>query len=94
MPRLKFKQKCKICKKEWVLVQYGQFTICVTCHMKQIAEEVTEKKYQFLNIEKELYEQSRFLRNIRQSYLKFKELSDKQIKTFKKTVGELRKSAE
>jgi len=59
--------------------------------MRQVfSEKVTEKKYAFLNLPKELYEKSRFLRNIRQSYLMYKELTKKQIDAFKKTVKELK----
>lgn len=91
MPLPKFKQKCKICKKEWVVVRYREFPICIKCHQRQIfSEEVTNKKFAFLNIPKELYEKSRFLRNIRQSYLMYKELSEKQIAAFKKTVKDLK----
>ena len=91
MPRPKFKQKCKICKGEWVLVSYRVYPICVSCHMKQIfSEEVTDKKFNFLNIKKEFYEKSRFLRNIRQSYLMYKSLSEKQIEAFKKTLKEIK----
>jgi len=60
--------------------------------MKQIfSQEVTAKKYDFLNIPKKTYEKSRFLRNIRQSYLMYKSLSKKQIDAFKKTVEDIKK---
>lgn len=89
---LKFKQKCKICGKEWVVINRREFPICVKCHIMQIfSEKVTDKEYSFLNIPRELYEKSRFLRNIRQSYLMYKELTEKQIKAFKKAVTELKK---
>jgi len=88
----KFKHKCKLCKKDWVVVKGREFPICVKCHMRQIfSEEVTDKKYKFLNIPKELYEKSRFLRNIRQAYLMYKELTKKQISAFKKTVIDVKK---
>ncbi len=87
----KFKQKCKICKGEWVVVNRREFPICVKCHMKQVfSEEVTEKKYDFLNISKRMYEKSRFLRSIRQNYLMYKNLTKKQIDAFKKTVKDLK----
>ena len=41
--------------------------------MKQIfSQEVTAKKFDFLNLPKKTYEKSRFLRNIRQNYLMYK----------------------
>jgi len=88
----KFKQKCKICKKDWVVVNRREFPICVACHMKQIfSEEVTKKKYDFLNVTKKTYEKSRFLRSIRQNYLMYQKLTKKQIDAFKKTVEDLKK---
>lgn len=60
--------------------------------MKQVfAEDITDKKYNFLNLDKELYEKSSFLRDIRRSYLFHKDLSKAQIDAFKKTVKEIKK---
>ena len=74
MARLKFKKKCSFCKDVWVLIQSREYPICVDCHLKKIfSEEVTEKKYNFLNADKKVYAKSRFLRNIRQAYLMYKE---------------------
>ena len=60
--------------------------------MKQIfSQEVTAKKFDFLNLTKKTYEKSRFLRNIRQNYLMYKSLTKKQIDAFKKTVEDIKK---
>jgi len=60
--------------------------------MKQIfSEEIKSKKFDFLNLSKKTFEKSRFLRNIRQSYLMYKSLSKKQIDAFKKTVDDIKK---
>ncbi|MBU0457166.1 MAG: hypothetical protein ABH824_04780 [Nanoarchaeota archaeon] len=92
MARLKFKKKCGICREEWVLINDREYPICVNCHMKQIfSEEITEKKYDFLNIDKKIYLKSRFLRNIRHSYLRYKSLTDKQVEAFKKAVEDIKK---
>ena len=92
MPALKFKQKCKICKKEWVIVNRREYPICVDCHLKQIfSEEVEDKKFDFLNQTKEIYAKSRFLRNIRQAYLMYKNLTEKQISAFKDTLEKVKK---
>ena len=91
MAYLKFKQKCKICHKDWVVINRREFPICVGCHMKQIfSEEVTDKKFAFLNQSKKMFEKSRFLRNIRQNYLMYKSLTKKQIDAFKKTVKDIK----
>ena len=87
----KFKQKCALCKTEWVIMfSHRQFPICVKCHMKKISEKVEDKTFDFLNIPNSLYEQSSFLRNIKESYQRFKNLTDKQIEAFKKTVQDLK----
>ena len=88
----KFKQKCKICKKEWVVVNRREFPICIPCHIRQIfSEEVKEKAYKFLDLPKSTYEKSRFLRSIRQNYLIYGSLTKKQIDAFKKTVKDVKK---
>lgn len=66
-----------------------QFPICVDCHMKRISEPVKDKKYDFLNIADDLYRESSFLRNIKESFLRFDTLSEKQIEVFKKVVNDL-----
>jgi len=87
----KFKQKCALCKTEWVVMfSRRQFPICVKCHMKKISDKIEDKKFEFLNIPNSLYEQSSFLRNIKESYQRFKNLTDKQIEAFKKTVKDLK----
>jgi hypothetical protein len=91
MARPLFKKKCGICKDVWVVINSREFPICVPCHMKQVfSEEVTDKKFKFLNLDRKVYEKSRFLRSIRQSYLMYKELSPKQVAAFKKTVKDLK----
>jgi len=91
MAKAKFKQKCGVCKENWVVITYREYPICVDCHMKQIfSEEITDKKFKFLDIDKKYYKNSRFLRNIRRSYLMYKELTDKQIEAFKKAVKEMK----
>lgn len=93
MPRPLFKKKCGICNKEWVVINSREYPVCVSCHMKQIfSEEVTDKAFSFLNIDKGLYEKSKFLRSIRQSYLMYKSLTQKQIEVFKKAVKDLTNS--
>jgi hypothetical protein len=94
MARVKYKERCKICKEAWTLAVPRRYTVCKACQMKQIyAEEITSKKYSFLNIPRELYEQSYFLRDIRRSYLFYKELSAAQIDAFKKAVKEIKKES-
>ena len=58
--------------------------------MKKINQPIEDPKYkELLNIPVELYEKSSFLRNIKESYLRFNSLTERQIETFKKVVKEL-----
>ena len=92
MPRPKYKQLCALCKKNMVIMYSGrQFPICVDCHMKQIEQPVTDPTYKkLLDIPREFYEKSMFLRNIKRAYLQFGSLSEKQIEFFKKAVEDLK----
>ncbi len=95
MPLPKYKQRCALCKKNMVLMYSArQFPICVDCHLKRISDQVTDKKYNFLNIPDELYRESSFLRNIKESYLRFGSLSEKQVEVFKKVAGDLKNKKE
>ena len=91
MPGPKFKQRCAICKKNMVVMYSSrQFPICTECHMKKINQPIEDPKYKkLLDIPVELYEKSSFLRNIKESYLRFDSLTEKQIEAFKKVVKEL-----
>jgi hypothetical protein len=88
----KFKQKCAICKDNMVIMfSRRQFPICSDCHMKQIDKPINDPKFKkFFDIPIEFYEQNSFLRNIKQSYIRFENLSEKQIEAFKKTVEDMK----
>ena len=92
MARVRYKQKCAMCKQDWVEMFSGrQFPICVKCHMKRINQEIKSPKYKkLLDIPNKLYEKSAFLRNIKETYLRFDSLTPKQIEAFKKTVKDLK----
>ena len=60
--------------------------------MKEISKPIKDPKFKKLfDIDNSLYEKSGFLRNIKASYLRFQNLSDKQIEMFKKVVDEVKK---
>lgn len=88
----KFKQRCALCKENMVIMfSTRQFPKCVDCHMKEINQPVKDPKMaKLLNIPDELYRKSSFLRNIKNSYLRFDNLTEKQIEAFKKTVKDLK----
>ena len=59
--------------------------------MKEINKPIEDPKFKALfDIDKSLYERSSFLRNIKSNYLRYENLSEKQIETFKKVVEEVK----
>jgi len=59
--------------------------------MKEINKPVKDPKYKkLLDIPEELYRKSLFLRNIKNAYLRFDNLTEKQVEAFKKTVKDLK----
>jgi|TARA_Y100000310_G_C20476696_1_gene712758 hypothetical protein len=95
MAKPKFKQRCALCKENMVIMYSArQFPICVTCHMKKINVEIKDPKMKKLfDIPKKFYEENHFLRNIKEAFIRFENLSEKQVEAFKKTVKELRSEA-
>jgi hypothetical protein len=74
-----------------VMFSGRQFPICVDCHMKRIDKPIDNSKFRkLLDIPQESYRKSLFLRNIKESYLRFGTLTKKQIEAFKKTIKELK----
>jgi len=88
----KFKTKCSRCKKKYVIVSSRQrFAVCYDCQKSELTGEIKDKKMKALfNIPEEFYEENSFLRDIKVKYLKFGELSEKQIEVFKKVVADLK----
>ncbi len=73
-----------------LITNYRQKPVCTQCQMKEINKPITDPKFKALfDIAPELYEQSSFLRNIKDAYLRYGGLSDKQEEVFKKVVDDL-----
>lgn len=88
---VQYKERCILCKKEMVLIKSKrQKAICNGCHFKGIEDkEVTDPEFKKLfDIDPRLYEESYFLRDIKAKYLRFGQLSEKQIEVFKKVADE------
>ena len=92
MARVRFQQKCALCKKNMVqMFSSRQFPVCTPCQMKQLDEPITEPEYKKLfDISKEFYEQSSFLRSIKENYIRFGSLSEKQKEVFKRVAKEMK----
>tara|TARA_Y100000310_G_scaffold124700_1_gene123445 strand:+ start:61669 stop:61971 length:303 start_codon:yes stop_codon:yes gene_type:complete len=92
MAKPRYKQRCAICKDKMVTIySYKQFPKCMDCEMKEIDKPITDPKMKKLfDIPRELYEENYFLRNIKNSFIRFGNLSEKQIEAFKKSVKEMK----
>jgi len=74
-----------------VIYSFRQFPICTECQMKRIDKPIKDPKYKkLLDIPQKLYEESQFLRNIKEAYLRFDNLTANQVAAFKKVVKELK----
>ncbi len=74
-----------------VMYSHKQFPLCVDCHLKQLNHPIDDPEFQKLfDIPLKLYQESYFLRKIKENYLRFGSLTEKQIETFKKVVEDLK----
>ena len=91
---ISYKSKCISCKKNYVLITYKQrYPVCYECQKKELEGEIKDPKMKKLfNIPEEFYKQNAFLRSIKINYLKYGELSKKQIEVFKQVIEKLKKS--
>lgn len=92
---IKYNHLCKKCRKNYVLItSRNKFPICYECQKSEMKGKITKPKFKKLfDIPEKFYKESQFLRNIKIYYLKYKELSNKQIEAFKKTVDKMKKDA-
>ncbi len=85
------KQRCWRCKKNYVLADSRQrFVLCYDCQKNELSKEVKGKLKKMFDISEEFYKENIFLRDIKIKYLRFGELSDKQIEAFKRVVKEMK----
>lgn len=89
-----YKEKCRRCKKNYVLVTWKQrYVICYDCQKQSLQQEISDPAMKKLfNIPEEMYKNNIFLRNIKLSYLQFGTLTEKQIDAFKKAVKKMKES--
>ncbi len=87
-----YKQKCSKCKKNYVVVFRTQpYILCYDCQKPELEGKIDDLKMKKLfNISEELYKESAFLRNIKANYIRYGNLSEKQIEAFKKVVSKLK----
>lgn len=88
----KFKEKCRRCRKNYVVVTYkNKFPLCYECQKSEMSGEIKDAKMKrMFNIPEEFYRESAFLRSIKINYLRFGKLTEKQIEAFKKAVKKMK----
>jgi len=65
--------------------------VCYDCQKDRLQGEIKDPKIKkLLNIPEEFYRENLFLRNIKESYMAWGKLSEKQIEAFKKTVEKMK----
>ena len=92
---ISYKQKCAICKKNFTLVRRNEFPICYECQKKDMEGEIKDPEMKkMFDIPEEYFKESSFLRSIKINYLRYGELSEKQVAAFVKVVGKIKEKKE
>ncbi len=74
-----------------LITSRNQFPICYDCQKTELHSTIRNPKMKkFFDIPEELYKNSAFLRSIKINYLRFGDLSEKQVDCFKKTVKDMK----
>ena len=92
---IKYKQRCFKCKRNYVVVTSRQkYVVCYDCQKDELKKEVKNAKMKKLfEIPEEFYKKNMFLRDIKINYLRYENLSEKQIEAFKKTVKKMKEES-
>ena len=72
----------------------SQFPLCYDCEKKELQGEITDPEMKkMFDIPEEYYKNNSFLRSIKKNYLRFGNLTEKQIQVFKKVVEDLKEES-
>ena len=88
---IKYKIKCIRCKKNYVIISTWQrYALCYDCQKKDLQGKIKDPKMKkMFDIPEELYKENSFLRDIKINYLRYGQLTERQIEAFKKAVKEM-----
>lgn len=90
---VKYKQKCSRCGKYVPITRRQVYLVCPECQEKELAGEVKDPEMKKLfKIPIAFYRENAFLRSIKLNYLRYGNLSERQIEAFEKTVAEMKAS--
>lgn len=73
-----------------LMTSRNQFPKCYECEKKELQGEIKDPEMKkMFDIPESLYQNNSFLRSIKKNYLKFGNLTEKQIEMFKKVVKDM-----
>jgi len=89
----KYKQLCSRCKRNYIPMTWrNRYPVCYDCQKRELDQEVKDPKMKRLfNISEEYYKKNSFLRSIKINYLRYGELSERQIDAFKESIKTMKK---
>jgi len=95
MPAPKYKQKCFLCKKNYVITNYrNRFVVCYECEKKELKGEIKDPKMKkMFDVPEEFYKNNSFMRDIKKNYIRYENLSERQIEAFKKAVKNMKEES-
>lgn len=90
---VRYKQLCFRCKKKYVEATWkDRYITCYDCQKNELNKEIKNSKMKKLfDIPEKFYEKNSFLRSIKINYLRFGNLTEKQLNAFKETVAKMKK---
>ncbi len=85
------KQKCNTCYKNYVVVKRQQsYVECYECQKKAMSDPIDDPEMKkMFDIPEEFYKENSFLRSIKINYLRYGNLSERQIEVFKTVVKDI-----
>jgi hypothetical protein len=90
-----YKQLCSRCKKNYILIssrRRDKYVTCYECQKSELSKPIKTKKMQKLfDLPEEFYKESAFLRSIKINYIKYGNLTERQLEAFKKVVEDMKK---
>ncbi|NOZ80738.1 MAG: hypothetical protein GXP63_03620 [DPANN group archaeon] len=95
MAAIKYKEKCVRCRKNWVITSWrSRGQLCYDCQKEELKGKIADPEMKkFFNIPEQLYKDNGFLRNIKIAYLRYGNLTEKQMEAFKKAVVKMKEDA-
>lgn len=90
-----YKMLCYRCKKTYVPASWSdKFVTCYDCSKNELSAPIQDPQIKkMFDIPEEFYRENFFLRKIKLNYIRYQNLTDRQIEAFKETVKKLKKNS-